>query len=167
MWRVCVWLQAGVCERVDSHSSNKSLFICFLRLPLPRANPVDPRDIEDKDFGPSMDHAPWYRQKKKTSSHINLSFNVCFSQPSVLLSWQGAPLSVSLLPFPLHSCWRPAANWPWRWLLRQIWMPMVFFLLSNCFSSHTGCKLSLIEASKLCETNYHQAQYLQPVRHLA
>lgn len=130
VWVRCglVWLQAGVCQRVDSHSSNMSLFICFLRLPLPRANPMDPRDIEDNDFGPSMDHAPWYRQKKNLS-YINLSFNVCFSQPSVLWSWQGAPLSVSHPPFHLHSCCLLAANWPWRWLLQQIWMPMFIFCL--------------------------------------
>uniref|UniRef100_A0A3Q2QHX3 Tripartite motif containing 44 n=1 Tax=Fundulus heteroclitus TaxID=8078 RepID=A0A3Q2QHX3_FUNHE len=28
------------------------------RLPEPRANPMDPRDLEDNDSGPSMDHAP-------------------------------------------------------------------------------------------------------------
>lgn len=28
------------------------------RLPEPRANPMDPRDYEDNDSGPSMDHAP-------------------------------------------------------------------------------------------------------------
>ncbi|KAM9352170.1 tripartite motif-containing protein 44 [Symphorus nematophorus] len=28
------------------------------RLPEPRANPMDPRDFEDNDSGPSMDHAP-------------------------------------------------------------------------------------------------------------
>ncbi|XP_017278567.1 tripartite motif-containing protein 44 [Kryptolebias marmoratus] len=28
------------------------------RLPEPRANPLDPRDLEDNDSGPSMDHAP-------------------------------------------------------------------------------------------------------------
>lgn len=28
------------------------------RLPEPRANPLDPRDFEDNDSGPSMDHAP-------------------------------------------------------------------------------------------------------------
>ncbi|XP_015231221.1 PREDICTED: tripartite motif-containing protein 44 [Cyprinodon variegatus] len=28
------------------------------RVPEPRANPMDPRDLEDNDSGPSMDHAP-------------------------------------------------------------------------------------------------------------
>lgn len=64
---VFVWLHAGVCEREKREDSWRTYIdvICLCsviffspRLPEPRANPMDPRDYEDNDSGPSMDHAP-------------------------------------------------------------------------------------------------------------
>lgn len=65
-------LRAVGCERREENkaagpSATKVMFIhcvfvlfCFpsCRVPEPRANPMDPRDLEDNDSGPSMDHAP-------------------------------------------------------------------------------------------------------------
>ncbi|XP_034542173.1 tripartite motif-containing protein 44 isoform X2 [Notolabrus celidotus] len=43
---------AGPARRVQNNIEARP------RLPEPRANPMDPRDFEDNDSGPSMDHAP-------------------------------------------------------------------------------------------------------------
>lgn len=60
---VFVWLHAGVCETEKRQMIGSDLvyllfFISLFRLPEPRADPLDPRDFDDSDSGPSMDHAP-------------------------------------------------------------------------------------------------------------
>lgn len=140
VWVGCafVWLHAGVCERVWG-SSNMSLFFFLfcLRLPEPRANPMDPRNLEDNDFGPSMDHAPWYQQKKLFRHPPVLQ---CLLQPAISpVELSGCSPLCQPSPFypsppPLRSHCLLAVNWPWRRLLWQIWMAMSF-LLPNCFNS--------------------------------
>lgn len=114
-----VWLHTGVCLR--TYSRLFCLCSFSLRLPEPRANPMDPRDFEDNDFEPSMDHAPWYQQ-------IRL-----FTHPLVLQRLlQPAVNCVPCTP-PRHSCCLLAVNWPWRRLLRQIWLA-TSFLLQKCLN---------------------------------
>lgn len=147
VWKVCV---GGVCVcvaarrclwkslRTYSHLICLSSFFLFcLRLPEPRANPMDPRNLEDNDFGPSMDHAPWYQQKKLFRHPPVLQ---CLLQPAISpVELSGCPPLCQPSPFypsppPLRSHCLLAVNWPWRRLLWQIWMAMSF-LLPNCFNS--------------------------------
>lgn len=114
-----VWLHTGVCLR--AYSRLFSLCSFSLRLPEPRANPMDPRDFEDDDFGPSMDHAPWYQQIRLFTHPLVLQ---CLLQPAVN--------SVPCTP-PRHSCCLLAVNWPRGRLLWQIWMA-TSFLLQKCLN---------------------------------
>lgn len=50
------------------------------RLPEPRAEPMNPRDFEDNDSGPSMDHAPWY---KKIRLLLRPPVLHCLLQPAI------------------------------------------------------------------------------------
>lgn len=98
------------------------------RLPEPRAEPMNPRDFEDNDSGPSMDHAPWY---KKIRLLLRPPVLHCLLQPAVssleLSGWpslcQPSPWDLAL-PFQCLL----AVKWPWRKLLWQIWIATSFLL---------------------------------------
>lgn len=98
------------------------------RLPEPRAEPMNPRDFEDNDSGPSMDHAPWY---KKIRLLLRPPVLHCLLQPAIssleLSGWpslcQPSPW-VLALPFQCLL----AVKWPWRKLLWQIWIATSFLL---------------------------------------
>lgn len=94
-------------ELEELQSDNLSL-LCFYcrfspRLPEPRADPVNPRDFDDNDSGPSMDHAPWYRQ---TRPLLHPPVLQCLLQAAVspveLSAWPSPSLSLSVSHLPFY-----------------------------------------------------------------
>lgn len=98
------------------------------RLPEPRAEPMNPRDFEDNDSGPSMDHAPWY---KKIRLLLRPPVLHCLLQPAISsLELSGWPSLCQPSPWdlPLPFQCLLAVKWPWRKLLWQIWIATSFLL---------------------------------------
>lgn len=133
---LCGCMQVFVNESWRTYSH--LIYFCsyFSRLPEPRANPMDPRDFEDNDSGPSMDHAPWSIQQIRLFWHPPVLQRLL--QPAVspveLSGWPSLCQPSPFYPAPLPSQCLLAVNWPWRRLLWQIWMA-TSFLLSNFSNS--------------------------------
>lgn len=100
----CVWMQVFVNELEEGHWCDVCFCVSF-RLPEPRADPVDPRDFEDNDSGPSMDHAPWC---KHTQVLLHPPVIHCLLQPAA--STAEVSVESSYTPHPSFSFLVPAGS---------------------------------------------------------
>lgn len=126
----CLWNRKETEDWKWSDISTLFFFLSLFRLPEPRADPMDPRDFDDSDSGPSMDHAPWFQQ---TRLFLLSPVLQCLLQPcwAVRLALSLSAISF-FTPAPLPSQCLLAVNRPWTRVLWQIWMAMSF-LHSNFF----------------------------------